>query len=126
MYSSAMLIHLHPALNQRSLHALIGAVGPLANGLRAVEPGQGQVALAVLACLGVRLLKHGQASFAPNRGNGLHKVVHHLTLVVGRGGKAEALSAAGNSWVVNGLDVDAVAGHQLVGDCTALGGIANL
>lgn len=41
-------------------------------------------------------------------------------------GNSEQLLSAGNCWVVDGLDIDAVLAHQLVTDLCILSSICNL
>ena len=50
----------------------------------------------------------------PELCEGVHQLVHHWLGVVRRGRHAETLGAAGNSGVVDGLDVHAVFLNQLV------------
>lgn len=52
--------------------------------------------------------------------------VHHLRRVMRGGGNPQELLPTRHCWVVNGLHVDVMPGHQLITDFCVLSSIGNL
>ena len=52
--------------------------------------------------------------------------VHHLRCVVRGRGNPQELLPTRHCWVINGLDVDIMPGHQLITDFCVLSSIGNL